>query len=269
MLLHGDKHTTNVVTSRKNLIMKNSSKSQLTLEHRLTTSARISLVVGACLAFSACGAIAEKVTEEGAERILESESGGNVDLDFNNGDGSFSVKTEDGGFSFDEDGNFVVTDQDGSVFTGSASEDQIVVTDQNGDPVLDVTGDGDNGELSIQGDDGEAVYRVVTEIPSEWPSNIPRPEGLAIEGGTYISADGESMISIIGTPSGSAVDYTDKYLVAVAAAGWTETGRYDQSADGSVTAQRTYERDGWALNINGYDDGDTAMVNISLLSTDG
>jgi hypothetical protein len=236
MLLHSDKPTTTDATSRKNLTMK-----------KLTSTIKISAAVAACVAFSACGAVAEKVTEEGAERLIEAESGENVELDFDSDDGSFSLETEEGGFSLDEDGNFVVTDQDGSVFTGSAN-------------------DADGGGILVQGDDGESVYRLVTDIPAEWPSEVPRPEGIAIEGGSYVAAEGETLITVIGTPSGSAVDYTDSYLSSVASAGFVETGRFDQSADGSTTAQRSYENANWTLNINGYDDGESSIVNISLMS---
>ena len=259
MLLHSDKHTTTDVTSRKSLTMKN-------LTSTLTHTIKISAAVAACLAFSACGAIAEKVAEEGAERLIEAEGGENVELDFDSDDGSFSIETEEGGFSLDEDGNFVVTDQDGSVFTGSAGDDGLVVLDEDGDPVLNVSGDADGGEILVEGNDGESVYRVVTDIPEEWPSDVPLPEGLDIEGGSYVAAEGETLITVIGSPSGSAVEYTDNWLSSVASSGFTETGRFDQSADGSTTAQRSYENNFWTININGYDDGDSSIVNISLMS---
>lgn len=233
---------------------------------RVKLSVRVSVAAAACLALSSCGGIAEKITEEGAERLIEAESGEDVELDFDSDDGSFSIQTEDGGFAVDDDGNFVVTDQDGSVFTGSASEDQLIVTDADGDPVLNVNGDGSEGEILVQGDDGESVYRVVTEIPAEWPSEIPRPDGLTVEGGSYVAAEGETLITVIGTPTGSAVEFTDAYLGSVASSGFTETGRFDQSADGSTTAQRTYENNFWVININGYDSGGDSVVNISVMS---
>jgi len=214
-------------------------------KHRVKLSVRLSVVAAACLAFSGCGGIAEKITEEGAERLIEAETGEDVELDFDSGDGSFSVETESGGFSFDEDGNFVVTDEDGSVFTGSASDD---------------------GQILVESENGEGAFRVVTDIPDEWPSNIPRPEGLTIEGGSYITAEGETMMTVIGSPSGSAIDYTEAYLATVAAAGFTETGSFDSTQDGSATIQRTYENGEWTLNINGYQDGDSNIVNISILN---
>jgi len=231
-----------------------------TTKHSLTISAAI----GACLAFSACGAIAEKITEEGAERIIEAESGENVELDFDSDGGSFSIETEEGGFAFDDDGNFVVTDGDGSVFTGSANDDGLIVTDADGDPVLNVDADGENGEISIQGDDGDNVYRIDTEIPAEWPSEIPRPDGLEVQAGSYLASDGEALLTVAGTPtSGTAAEYADSYL---GSSGFNEIGRFDQSADGSTTAQRTYENNGWTVNVSGYDDGGSSVVTISVMS---
>lgn len=249
MFLHSETQTTILVTNRKNRTMKHRTANRIDTEarkHRVKLSVQLSVAATACLTFSSCGGIAEKITEEGAERLIEAESGEDVELDFDSGDGSFSLETESGGFSLDEDGNFVVTDEDGSVFTGSASGD---------------------GEILVEGENGEGAFRVVTDIPDEWPSNIPRPEGLTIEGGSYITADGETMMAVIGSPSGSAIDYTQSYLATVAAAGFTETGSFDSTQDGSTTIQRTYEDGEWTLNINGYQDGDSNIVNISILST--
>ena len=260
MLLNSDSHGEAPRHQQKEPHMSNLRN---TTKHSLTISAAI----GACLAFSACGAIAEKITEEGAERIIEAESGENVELDFDSDGGSFSIETEEGGFSFDDDGTFVVTDGDGSVFTGSANDDGLVVTDADGDPVLNVDADGEGGEISIQGDDGDNVYRIDTEIPAEWPSEIPRPDDLVVEAGSYIAAEGDAVITVVGIPtSGTAAEYADSYLGSVSSSGFTETGRFDQSADGSTTAQRSYENNLWTLNVSGHDDGESSVVNISVMS---
>ncbi len=228
----------------------------------------ISAAVVACLALSACGAITEKVTEEGTERIIESESGENVELDFDNGDGSFSVQSEDGSFSVNEDGEFVVTDADGSVFAGTSTDDGLVVTDANGEEVVNVSGDADGGELTIQSEgEGDAVYRVVTEIPAEWPTDVPRPEDLAVEAGSYTSADAMTIMTVVGTPdNGDAAEYADTYSSALAAAGLTESGRFDSSADGNQNVQRTYESDAWTVSIIGVVDASANTVSISVSS---
>lgn len=258
MLLHGDLFRTIIVEERRNLTMTN-------LRNTCSVSVKISAAIAACLTFSACGNIAEKVTEEGAERIIEAESGEDVDIDFDSDDGSFSVQTEDGSFSIGDDGSFVVTDQDGSVLTGNANDDGFVVTDQDGEQVLSV--DEDNGEISIQGEDGEDVYRVVTEVPDEWPSDIPRPEALTVEAGSYASADGDTLMTLIGTPDeGDAVAYAENYASALLAAGMTETGRFDSSSDGNTTAQRSYENEQWMVSVSSYVDDATNSISISLVS---
>ncbi|WP_395153841.1 hypothetical protein [Ilumatobacter sp.] len=199
---------------------------------------------GLMLSMSACGAIAEKITEEGAERIIEAETGENVELDIN-GDGGISVQSGEGGFSLNEDGEFVLTDADGSVFSGSAGED---------------------GQVTVESEDGESFYRVVTEIPAEWPNGVPRPDGLIIDTGSFVKAEGETLMTLLGSPNGSAIDFTNAYGATLGAAGFTETGRFDSETDGGSAAQRTYESASWALNISGYVDDSGNVVNLSLVS---
>ncbi|MGK0276184.1 MAG: hypothetical protein ACI9N0_002572 [Ilumatobacter sp.] len=222
---------------------------------------------GLMLSMSACGAIAEKITEEGAERIIEGETGENVELDIN-GDGGISFQSDEGGFSFNEDGEFVITDAEGSVFSGNASEDGVVVFDQDGNPVVDVDVDvnGETGQVTLQGEDGESFYRVVTEIPTEWPNDVPRPDGLAVETGSIIKADGQTLMTLLGSPNGSAIDFTNAYGAALGAAGFAETGRSDSDTDGGTNAWRTYESDAWTLNISGYVDDSGNIVNLSIVS---
>ena len=249
-------------------------RSSLNLSNPASTAAVRRRAMGAVAAaglmfsMSACGAIAEKIAEEGAERIIEAETGENIELDIN-GDGGISVQSDDGGFSLNEDGEFVVTDADGSVFSGSAGEDGVVVFDQDGNPIVDVDIDanGETGQVTLQGEDGESVYRVETEIPSEWPNNVPRPDDLVIDTGSYVKADVETLMTLIGSPSGSAIDFTNAYGAALGAAGFTETGRFDSEASSGSTAQRTYESEAWTLNINGFVDDSSNVVSISLIST--
>jgi hypothetical protein len=225
------------------------------------------IAAGLILSMSACGAIAEKITEEGAERIIEAETGENVELDIN-GDGGISVRSAEGGFSLNEDGEFVITDAEGSVLSGSAGESGLVVFDEDGNPVVDVDVDanGETGQVTLQGEDGESFYRVVTEIPAEWPNSVPRPEGLAIDMGSVIKAEGVTLMTLIGSPNGSAIDFTNAYGAALGAAGFTEASRFDSDTDGGTSALRTYESDAWTLNISGSVDNSGNIVNLSLTS---
>lgn len=271
MLLNGDNNMRRCTHGNKKGPSPMRQSLNLTSSIRVTAARRRTLVAvaaaGMMLSMSACGAIAEKITEEGAERIIEAETGENIELDIN-GDGGISLQSDEGGFSLNEEGEFVITDADGSVFSGSAGEDGLVVFDDDGNPVVNVGVDanGDTGEITIQGEDGEAVYRVVTEIPAEWPGDVPRPDGLVVEGGSFAQAEGETFMTLIGSPNGSAIDFTNAYGAAIEAAGFAETGRFDSEADGAISAQRTYESDSWTLNINGYVDDSSNLLNLSLNS---
>lgn len=58
------------------------------------------LTVGAALILtSACGSASEAVAERATEKAIESQTGGNVDID-TDGDGEVTIETEDGDLSF-------------------------------------------------------------------------------------------------------------------------------------------------------------------------
>jgi hypothetical protein len=65
----------------------------------------VALVMVGCttVGLTACGAVAEKVSENATEKAIESANGGNADVDIND-DGSFSVKSKDGSFAVSADG---------------------------------------------------------------------------------------------------------------------------------------------------------------------
>lgn len=115
----------------------------------------IAAAVAAALGFSACGAVAEKATEQGIERLIESSvddelDGFDIDLDLSDGD--FSIDTDDGSFSIGGDGSIVFDTDEGS-FVGQVDEHGI--------------------ELS--GDDGS--FQASSQLASfdDWPADIPRP----------------------------------------------------------------------------------------------
>ena len=131
-----------------------------------------SIAIGA-IVLSSCG----KAAELGTEQLIESQSGGDVDLDLND-DGGFSVETEDGSMTVDEDGNFVVTDVDGKAVTGNANEE---------------------GDFDIESDDGDFRIDSSGEIPDEWPDGVPEPEGMSGATSSVQNADGVLGISVTGS----------------------------------------------------------------------
>jgi hypothetical protein len=70
---------------------------------RSTRTTRAALAITALattsILITGCGAVAEKAGEKAAEKAIESQGGGNVDIDTSE-DGKVSIETEDGSVSF-------------------------------------------------------------------------------------------------------------------------------------------------------------------------
>ncbi|HSL75106.1 MAG TPA: hypothetical protein VK853_11585 [Ilumatobacteraceae bacterium] len=198
-------------------------------------SRRIALVLAAvgAVALSAC----DSAAESGIERLIESQAGGDVDLDLD-GDGGFSIQTEEGGMSIDEDGNFVITDDSGEVVTGNASED---------------------GGFSAESEDGSFRIDSSGEIPEEWPDDVPRPDGIDDLTSTVQQFDDELGI-ILGGQAGNS--FLEDYASVLEAAGFEQTSSFE-SQD---AASRVLENGTWTVSINSFSDGDAAQVGVNLFA---
>lgn len=254
MFLTSDKHISH---NRKNFAM-NLNISPISNRSLMIAGAAI-----AAFSMSACGAVAEKIAEEGAERIIEHESGEDVEIDFN-GDGGISVQTEDGSVRIGEDGSFEVVGEDGEVFTGQAGEDgSFTVEGEDGSAVINV--DGDNADISISGEDGEdGSYRVGEGVPAEWPSELPAPQGLADIQHSVSNFDGEVALTIHGSSAQTASDFASQYHAQLEASGYERTFLTD--SEGFVSA--IFEGSNWSVNTSSSDNGDgTSTLAVTLIST--
>ena len=187
------------------------------------------------MSLAGCG----NASETGIEKLIESQGGGDVDLDLDN-DGGFSVQTEEGGMSIDEDGNFVVTDGDGSVVTGNANSE--------------------TGEFVVESEDGSFSSGSTTELPEEWPSDIPEPDGLAISSATVIGSDNEQAITVTGNVD--SVDFVDSYARALESAGLDEVSTF--KSDGTVN--NVYSNDQWTVGVLYFGDESTDQLTVSVYS---
>jgi hypothetical protein len=194
----------------------------------LITLATIGIAVG----FTACG----NATESGVEQLIESQGGGDVDLDLD-GDGGFSVQTEEGGMSIDEDGNFVITDADGSVVTGNA--------------------DSETGGFTAESEDGSFRIDASGEIPEEWPSDVPSPEGIEGASSTVTQSATELAITVTGQAGES---FVDDYGSTLEDNGFERTSNFE--SDANIT--RVFENETWTVSVNSFPDGDSSQVAVSL-----
>lgn len=189
------------------------------------------LALAGVIAFSGCSAIADKATEEGVERMIESsldDELGDVDIDFGgllgDGGGDFSIRTDDGSFSFGEDGSIVIDTPEGT-FTGQADDSGISLDGDDGSVVdtvfdmvfdtdLDGSGDG-SGSISFETADGEFSSQFGDEAWSIWPSDVPRPDfdrdpwvsGTETDGVIWILAGGTSDAE----PATALARYTERF----------------------------------------------------------
>ncbi len=195
----------------------------------------LALAVVGGLTLAACG----NSTESGVEELIESQAGGDVDLDLDE-DGGLSVQTEDGGMSIDEDGNFVITDADGSVVTGNA--------------------DTEGGGFSAESDDGSFRVDTSGDVPEEWPDDVPQPQGIADASSTVTQSSTELAITITG---GADEAFVDDYSETLESAGYEQTSTFE--SDANIT--RVFENETWTVSINAFPDGDTNQVAVSLFPT--
>ena len=196
----------------------------------------LTAVILAAVTLSACG----NSSETGVEELIEQQSGGDVDI--NTDDGEFSIETEDGSMTVDEDGNFVITDENGETITGSA--------------------DGEDGSMTVEGEDGSFSGGETTELPDEWPSDVPTPDGLTIASAFVVSDAGSDAITVSGTVDSE--DFLDEYGSQLEDAGFESTSEF--KADG--TANRVYSSDVWTVGLNYVEDESGNQVTISLYSAE-
>jgi hypothetical protein len=200
-----------------------------------TITVRLGIAIGAAgavIGFAGCG----NATESGVENLIESQSGGDVDVDLDD-DGGFSVQTEEGGMTIDEDGNFVITDADGSVVAGTA--------------------DSETGEFTAESEDGSFRIDASGEIPEEWPSDVPSPEGIEGASSTVTQSATELAITVTGQVGES---FVDEFGSALEDNGFEQTSNFE--SDANVT--RVFENETWTVSLNSFPDGDSTQVAVSL-----
>jgi hypothetical protein len=194
----------------------------------------LALVAAGVVALSACGDAAET----GIEQLIESQGGGNVDLDVD-GDGGFSIETEEGGMRIDEEGNFVITDADGSIVSGNV--------------------DAEDGSFTAESEDGSFSSNTGSDLPDEWPEAVPTPDGLSIASSTQTSDGSSTGIVLIGEADSG---FLDDYAAALESAGF----ELESEFNADTTSQRTYTSGTWNVAVGVFADGDAVQATVTVFS---
>ena len=248
----------------------------------MTSTISRTALTGVLLAVFAtgCGNLVERATEEAVERAVEeaveADTGGDGDVEFN--EDGISVESDEGDFSLSVDENGVEiegTDADGNDFSVDADEDGInaeggdgtldvdsdgtfTATDADGDVTTgQVSGDGDSVDFTVEGEDGDSVFTSGAGIPTEWPSDVPEPEGLSEVFGTYVSDPSGTNVVVTGKTTDSAQQAFDDYAGRLVDAGFTEGSRLNQGDEfynatflkGDVTVNMSTQSSGGSTDV--------------------
>ena len=208
----------------------------------------------AVVSVAGCGDSAEN----GIEQLIESQGGGDVELDLSGDGDGFSIETEDGAMTIDGDGNFVITDESGNTIVGSADDEgNVVVESEDGS----FSASGDDGEFNMDSDDGSFSMSSDGSIPEEWPGDVPEPDMDIV--GSSIIAEGDAVtIGLTGTTTLDGTDFVDTYGDALLSAGFEETSSY---TDESINT-RVYDSAAYNVSVSTFDsgtDGVTTSVNLT------
>ncbi len=245
-----------------------------------TALATIALTVVA----TGCGNLVERATEEAVERAVEeaveADTGGNVDIEFN--DDGISVESDEGDFSLNVDENGVEiegTDADGNDFSVDADEGGInaesgdgtfdldsdgtfTATDAEGDVTTgEISGDGDSVDFTVEGEDGDSVFASGEGIPEQWPSDVPRPDNLEEVFGTYTSDGGDAAVVVTGTTGATAQNAFDDYVSRLDADGFSEQSKLNQGSD---FYSGTFTRGDTTVSVTTQSNGDSTGVVIAV-----
>lgn len=220
-----------------------------------------SLIAVAALAATAAACSTEDAVESLVENAIERESGEDVDIDFDSGDGSFSIDTGEGSMSIDEDGNFVITDENGDVVTGEVNTDGDGIDISTDDGSFSMETD-DDGNVTMETDDGTFSGGSTSEVPDEWPSDVPQPSGISIDSGTVFTDGQSSNVSITGT-TGDGPDWVESYGAQLEGAGFTEQSSISSQESVLVTYARGEQE---MVNVQAFDDSNGSwFVSASYL----
>lgn len=199
------------------------------------------------LGLVAVGCGGEGIAERIVENRIESEGGGDVDIDFDDGD--FSVKTEDGEFSIetDDDGNLTIE--------GAGGSDDESFTIQS-----------DDGETVIKTDDGSAVFTQGTDLPDGFPDDVPVPDRIEIQfSQSSETADGVGYV-IAATSTRSIAELVEEYANRLDDAGF-ERQQFTETPDGSILV---YQRTDYGVAATFASDGaEGTAFQLTVIPGDG
>ena len=232
------------------------------------------IMLGACSAES----LTERAASFGLEQAVEGDQ--DIDLDFSDDGGGFSISTDEGDFalSFDEDNGGIVFnteegdgvisfDEDGIVFNTDEGDGVISFDEENGTITLDSDqGDGaikfDDDGFTIETEDGNLGIFGSTDAPPSWPQGLGLPATNVPGSESFSVLDlGETVVTTGVFLHDVAEPYGMSIVNTLLSNGWTETISSNQNG----LAFTVLDNDGVTAQIVSEDDGGYTTISFTQL----
>ena len=209
----------------------------------------VASIAGLAVLAPGCGKIIEAGTERVAEEVIESETGGNVDIN-------------------SDDGTFTITGEDGERIEINANEDgaSMEITGEDGE-TIEFNADEEDGSVEVTGEDGQ-LFVSGGDLVDGWPSEYPIPGGVTIVQSSRIQ-DGESTTFV------TAFEATDDFdSIVDDFKDWTGGAQPNTEINSTNDGQRSvitgYELDsGVVLTLILSEDGDKISGSVSVSNYSG
>ncbi len=114
----------------------------------------------------------------------------------------------------------------------------------------DVNIDSDNGQLDISSDDGSMSFGDQTELPEDFPSDIPLPSDYELTSSMSMGGGNSDGWSISGTLTDASSATFDDLVAGFTDAGWTKSSEATNDTGDGTTATAMLTSDSWQVVVS-------------------
>jgi hypothetical protein len=137
------------------------------------------------------------------------------------------------------------SDQDAADQAADELAEQLAESGSGGEADVDI--DSESGQVDVQTEDGDMSFGEGTELPDDFPSDIPLPADYELTSAMSTSTSGSEGWTIGGNlPNADGATFDD--LVAeFTDAGWTETSKTTSETEGGTASTAMFDNGTWQV----------------------
>ncbi len=137
------------------------------------------------------------------------------------------------------------SDEDAADQAADELAEQLAEAGSGGEADVDI--DSESGQVDVQTEDGDMSFGEGTELPEDFPSDIPLPADYELTSAMSTSSSGSEGWTIGGNLPG-ADDATFEDLVGeFTSAGWTETSKTTSESEGGTASTAMFDNGTWQV----------------------